>query len=117
QGGKMGVDLSVQNQNFRDQITVSETAIKQISGRSMIEVGGVWIDEGFQKSMPTMVIQAQSDAYFRLLEKQPQLRKLFGLGNYLIWVTPASTALVIDTQEGKNTISDKEIEQMFAPNK
>ena len=117
QGGKMGVDLSVQNQNFRDQITVSETAIKQISGRSMIEVGGVWIDEGFQKSMPTMVIQAQSDAYFRLLEKQPQLRKLFGLGNYLIWVTPGNTALVIDTQEGKNTISDKEIEQMFAPNR
>ena len=117
QGGKMGVDLSVQNQNFRDQITVSETAIKQISGRSMIEVGGVWIDEGFQKSMPTMVIQAQSDAYFRLLEKQPQLRKLFGLGNYLIWVTPGNTALVIDTQEGKNTISDKEIEQMFAPSK
>ena len=117
QGGKMGVDLSVQNQSFRDQITVSETAIKQISGRSMIEVGGVWIDEGFQKSMPTMVIQAQSDAYFRLLEKQPQLRKLFGLGNYLIWVTPANTALVIDTQEGKNTISDKEIEQMFAPTK
>lgn len=117
QGGKMGVDLSVQNQNFRDQITVSETAIKQISGRSMIEVGGVWIDEGFQKSMPTMIIKAQSDAYFRLLEKQPQLRKLFGLGNYLIWVTPGNTALVIDTQEGKNTISDKEIEQMFAPNK
>lgn len=82
------MDLSVQNQSFRDQTTVSETAIKQISGRSMIEVGGVWIDEGFQKSMPTMVIQAQSDAYFRLLEKQPQLRKLFGLGNYLIWVTP-----------------------------
>lgn len=117
QGGKMGVDLSVQNQNFRDQITVSETAIKQISGRSMIEVGGVWIDEGFQKSMPTMIIKAQSDAYFRLLEKQPQLRKIFGLGNYLIWVTPGNTALVIDTQEGKNTISDKEIEQMFAPNK
>lgn len=117
QGGKMGVDLSVQNQNFRDQITVSETAIKQISGRSMIEVGGVWIDEGFQKSMPTMIIKAQSDAYFRLLEKQPQLRKPFGLGNYLIWVTPGNTALVIDTQEGKNTISDKEIEQMFAPNK
>ena len=117
QGGKMGVDLSVQNQNFRDQTTVSETAIKQISGRSMIEVGGVWIDEGFLKTMPTMVIQAQSDAYFRLLEKQPHLRKLFGLGNYLIWVTPGNTALVIDTQEGKNTISDKEIEQMFAPNK
>jgi Ca-activated chloride channel family protein len=117
QGGKMGVDLSVQNQNFRDQTTVSETAIKQISGRSMIEVGGVWIDEGFLKTMPTMIIQAQSDAYFRLLEKQPHLRKLFGLGNYLIWVTPGNTALVIDTQEGKNTISDKEIEQMFAPSK
>ncbi|NBR05172.1 MAG: VWA domain-containing protein [Planctomycetes bacterium] len=117
QGGKLGVDLSVQNQSFRDQTTVSETAIKRISGRSMIEVGGVWIDEGFQKSMPTMVIQAQSDAYFRLLEKQPELRKLFSLGNYLIWVTPGNTALVIDTQEGKSTISDVEIEQMFAPNK
>jgi hypothetical protein len=35
----------------------------------------------------------------------------------LIWVTPGNTALVIDTQEGKNTISDKEIEQMFAPSK
>lgn len=117
QGGKMGVDLSVQNQSFRDQTFVSETAIRQISGRSMIEVGGVWIDEGFQKSMPSITIQAQSDAYFRLLEKKPQLRKLFSLGNYLIWVTPGNIALVIDTQEGKSTISDQEIEQMFAPNK
>ena len=117
QGGKMGVDLSVQNQSFRDQTFVSETAIRQISGRSMIEVGGVWIDEGFQKSMPSITIQAQSDAYFRLLEKKPQLRKLFSLGNYLIWVTPGNIALVIDTQEGKSTISDQEIEQIFAPNK
>ena len=117
QGGKMGVDLSVQNQSFRDQTFVSETAIKQVSGRSMIEVGGVWIDEGFQKSMPTITIQAQSDAYFRLLEKKPQLRKLFSLGNYLIWVTPGNVALVIDTQEGKSTVSDMEIEQMFTPSK
>lgn len=117
QGGKMGVDLSVQNQSFRDQTFVSETAIKQVSGRSMIEVGGVWIDEGFQKSMPTITIQAQSDAYFRLLEKKPQLRKLFSLGNYLIWVTPGNIALVIDTQDGKSAISDLEIEQIFAPNK
>ncbi len=116
QAGKLGVDLSLQNQNFRDQTTFAETAIKQISGRSMIEVGGVWIDEGFNKSMKTLVVQAQSDAYFRLLEKQPQLSKLFGMGNYLIWITPSGTALIIDTQEVKSTISDQEIDKLFSPN-
>lgn len=113
QGGKLGVDLSVQNQSFRDQVTLPNTAIRQVFGRSMIEVGGVWIDEGFQKAMPTIVVQAQSDAYFRLLEKQPQLMKIFTLGNYLIWVTPSNTALVIDTQEGEVKISDQVIDQMF----
>ena len=63
--------------------------------------------------MPTLTVKAQSDAYFRLLEKQPRLKEVFRLGNHLVWVTPNGTALLIDTSEGKEQLTDAEIDRLF----
>src|SRR5262249_13590673 len=47
QAGKLGVDLSVQMNNLRNQTRLEYTAQRSVVGRNLLEVGGVWIDEGF----------------------------------------------------------------------
>jgi Ca-activated chloride channel family protein len=117
QAGKLGVDLSVQMQNLRNQTRLEQTALRAVCGRNCMEVGGVWIDEGFDAKMNTLTVKAQSDAYFKLLEKHPRLRDVFILGNHVVWVTPSGTALVIDTSTGKDKLSDEEIDKLFVARK
>ena len=110
---KLGVELSIQMNNLRNQNRLSNTALRQVAGRNCLEIGGVWIDEAFNAKMPTLAVQAQSDAYFRILERHPKIKEVFQLGNYLVWVAPSGTALVIDANDGKKELSDAEIDKLF----
>ena len=117
QAGKLGVDLSLQTANLRNQSRLEQTALSNVYGRNCLEIGGVWIDEGFDAKMPTVTVKAQSDAYFQhpgtAAEDEGRLR----LGNHLVWVTPNGTALVIDTSDGKEKLSDEEIDKLFVAKK
>ncbi len=117
QAGKLGVDLSVTNATLRSQSRLEQTASKIVNGRNCLEIGGVWIDEGFDAKTPTLTVKAQSDAYFQLLDKEPKLREVLKLGNYLVWIAPSGTALVIDTSEGKEKLDEKEIDKLFVVKK
>src|SRR5262249_13295912 len=112
QTGNLGVNLSVHNNNLRSQSRLTLTALRQVAGRNCLEIGGVWIDENFHAQMPTLTVKAMSDAYFRLLERQPQLKEVFQLGNHLVWVAPNGTALVVDTNDGKDRLADDEIDKL-----
>jgi Ca-activated chloride channel family protein len=113
QMGKLGVDLSVQTGNLRNQTRLDNTLRRSVLGRNCQDVGGVWMDEDFDAKMPTIVVKAMSEAYFQLLERHPQLKALFELGNHLVWVSPSGTALVIDTQAGKENLAQTEIDGLF----
>jgi Ca-activated chloride channel family protein len=117
QAGKLGVDLSVQMQNLRNQSRLEQTALRNVYGRNCMEIGGVWIDEDFDAKMSFLVVKAHSDAYFKLLERQPKLKEVFKLGNHLVWIAPSGTALVIDTSNGKDKLSDEEIAKLFVAKK
>ena len=117
QAGKLGVDLSLQTANLRNQCRLDPTALKNVYGRNCLEIGGVWIDEGFDAKMPTVTIKAQSDAYFKLLERQPKIKDVLMLGNHLLWVTPNGTALIIDAGTGKEALTDAEIDALFVAKK
>jgi len=45
------------------------------------------------------------------------LKDVFRLGNHLVWVAPSGTALVIDTNDGKSELTDKEIDALFTAKK
>jgi Ca-activated chloride channel family protein len=111
--GKLGVDLAIQMNNLRNQNRLEQTAQRNVNSRNCLEIGGVWIDEGFDPKMPMVTVKAQSDAYFRILEKHPKMKDVFQLGNYLVWVTPSGTALIIDTTDGKEKLEDAEIDKLF----
>ena len=115
QEGKLGVDLSLASNTLRGQNRLSMTANQQAYGRNCVEIGGVWIDDQFAAKTKTVVVKAQSDAYFRLLELRPKLKDVFRLGNHLVWITPSGTALVIDANDGQVKLPDADIEALFKP--
>jgi Ca-activated chloride channel family protein len=117
QAGKSGVDLAIYNCNLRNQTRLEQTAQRNAYGRNCCEIGGVWIDEKFDAKTATLVVKAQSDAYFRILELQPKMKDVYRLGNHLVWLAPNGTALVIDTSEGKEKLDDAEINKLFVAKK
>jgi Ca-activated chloride channel family protein len=117
QAGKLAVDLALQVSALRNQDQLSRSATRRAAGRTCVEVGGAWVDEGFDAKMRTVTIKAQGRAYFRILERHPAVQEVFRLGNRLVWVTPSGTALVVDSQGGTEDLTDAEIDQLFAARK
>jgi Ca-activated chloride channel family protein len=118
QAGRLGVDLSIQCCNLRNQCRVEQTCQRELLGRECIEVGGIWIDTGYDaKKTKTVAVKALSDGYFKLLEKHPELKEVFRMGTHLVWVTPSGTALLLDSIAGKETLTDEEIASLFAMKK
>src|SRR5262249_4597329 len=66
---RLGVDLSCQMSDLKTQCRVQQTALRNVANRNCLELGGVWIDEGFNDKMPLVTVKAMSDAYFRILER------------------------------------------------
>ncbi|MGL6075643.1 MAG: VIT domain-containing protein [Fimbriiglobus sp.] len=113
QQGKTGVDLAITAGNLRNQDRLALTANQKVNGRNVIEVGGVWMDERYDPKQKAVTVKAQSEAYFRILEKQPKMKEVFRLGNYLLWITPNGTVLVIDGNSGQDKLPDADIDAMF----
>ncbi|HUR52984.1 MAG TPA: VIT and VWA domain-containing protein [Gemmataceae bacterium] len=117
QTGKLGVDLAFASNNLRNQSQLTLTANRQVYGRNCLEIGGVWIDDGFKAETKSVTVKAQGEGYFRILEKQPQMKDVYRLGNHLVWVTPSGTALVIDQENGAEKLTDAEIDALFVAKK
>lgn len=117
QSGTLGVDFAVHNNALRSQNQLGRTASRFVQNRNCIDVGGVWIDDGFNAKMETVTVKAMSTAYFRILERQPQVREVFQLGNYVVWVTPSGKALVIDQANGAEALADADIDRLFVAQK
>jgi Ca-activated chloride channel family protein len=114
---QLGVNLSEYFNQLKHQSQLPAVAQRQVLGRQLLEVGGVWIDQGITPQTKTQVVKAFSPAYFRILERRPETKELFQLGSHLVWITPSGTALVIDTQDGVEQLTDAEIDALFRSNR
>jgi Ca-activated chloride channel family protein len=113
QTDKLGVDLSCNINDLKNQARLQQKALQCVGSRNCLEIGGVWIDEGFTEKTPVCSVKALSDGYFRILERRPEMKDVFRLGNHLVWIAPSGTALVIDTNDGKEQLTDEEIDKLF----
>ena len=116
QEGKLGVELSLDSSELRNQSRLTETALRNVAGRNCLEYAGVWIDEGFDAKTPTLTVKAQSDAYFHLLERQPQLREVFKLGNAGL-ADSKWHRVGYRSQRGERKLGDAEIDGLFRAKK
>jgi Ca-activated chloride channel family protein len=117
QTGKEGVDLALQLKALTEQDRVTGATTRQAAGRTCVQVNGVWTDQALDGKAAVVKVKALSDAYFRMLEKHPELKELFQLGNRLVWMTPSGTVLVVEPKDGKDKMDDDEIEKLFVARK
>jgi Ca-activated chloride channel family protein len=117
QAGQVGVELSLQSEALRNGSRPDQTTVRRIANGNCFFINGAWIDETFTAKIPTIEVKALSAAYFRILERHPEVKEVFQLGNRLIWVTPSGTALVIDAGTGQEKLSDCEIDKLFVAKK
>ncbi len=113
QQDKLGVDFAVHNNALRFQNQTIKTASRNVQNRNVVEVGGVWIDDGFDAKMETVTVKAQSQAYFDILERHPAVKDVYALGNFVIWVTPSGKALIIDRNAGAEEMGPAAIDRLF----
>lgn len=113
QSGKLGVDLALDGRGLKEQEKLTQTASRAANGRQCVEVGGAWIDDRFDPKMVTVVVKAQGEAYFRILEKHAEMKDVFKLGNHLVWVSPSGKALVVDANDGVDKLADADIDALF----
>jgi Ca-activated chloride channel family protein len=114
QCGEFGVDVALELDGLKNQNQMTAKRTRQAFGRTLVEINGAWIDDKLDATpQPIVRVKAQSDAYFRLLEKQPKLKEVFQLGNRVAWVAPSGTLLVVDAA-GTEKLSDDEIAKLFA---
>lgn len=113
QEGKLGVDLASQLNDMKNQQQQGRQVQRMANRRNCIEINGVWVDEQYKKDTPTFAIKTMSNAYFKLLEKQPAMKEVLSLSKSVVWIAPNGTALVFDPSSGKEEISDEEIEKLF----
>jgi Ca-activated chloride channel family protein len=113
QSGQLGVEMSCYSNDLRNACQVTANAQRWIGSRNCLDVGGVWIDESYDAKMKVVAVKAMSQAYFRILERHPEARKVFQIGNHLVWVTPNQTALAIDASHGADNMSDTDIDRLF----
>jgi Ca-activated chloride channel family protein len=114
QYGALGVNYAHCTNSLKCQTQLKANAIQRVASRNCMEFGGVWIDEGYTPKTKTVTVKAQSNAYFQILAKQPQMKDVFKLGNHVLWIAPNGMALVIDSEDGKDRITDREIDMLFA---
>ncbi len=111
--GEAAVDLSQRLADLKTKGWVeSAPTVRIVGGHRFREVDGLWVDERFDASAPTVVLQPFGASYFRLLERHPDLKDILALGDRLIWVAPNGTALVID-EDGPDEIPDATLDALF----
>ena len=75
-------------------------------------INGVWMDMSWKKDNKPLEVQYLSDAYFKLLEKDPSLKKVFALGERVLVVLDSGKAVLI-TEAGKDKMTDEELKALF----
>jgi len=71
-------------------------AVKNVGKRMFYLLDGVWTDREFRKGMKTIALKYASDEYFRFIEKHPDLKPVFALGDRLVVCLDDKTAVVVE---------------------
>ena len=86
--------------------------VTRVDGRTFYYYAGFSVDGDFTDALPRVHVKVLSDAYFEVLEKLPELQKVFALGERIIVVVNGA-ALIID-DEGKEALDDAEWKLLVA---
>jgi Ca-activated chloride channel family protein len=117
--GKEAVDASEQLSEMKDkQVAESQDERKLLTGtakalgRKFELRDGVWTDTSWKKENEPVKVKYLGDAYFKLLEREPDLKEAFALGEQVLVVLKSGKAVLV-TKEGKKDFTDKELDALL----
>ena len=87
-------------------------AFVKAAGTRFLRFRGMWVDERFDAESELVTVKFGSAAYFKLIEKKPELVDAFKIGSGVVYVTAKGRALVV-AGEGLEEISDEQIDGLF----
>lgn len=73
---------------------------------------GMWVDERFEAGNAVTAVKFGSAAYFRLIEKHPELIDALKVAATLLYVTAPGKALVVGPS-GEERVTDQQIAELF----
>ena len=93
-------------------------ASKKVGERTMVRMGGLWVDSRFTAECRITKVKYGSEAYFKLFEGHKKLHDVFKLGTRLLIVTAKGKAVLID-EKGDETLDEAALKGLFvdAPEK
>ena len=85
---------------------VSDARVKRAGNVTFVMRDGVWTDVRYKASGPVLRVKPFSDAYFKVIELQPDLREALGVGERVI-VAGRSMAIEL-TSNGVDQLSERD---------
>ena len=117
--GKDAVDLSEKLMKLKKAEATMPTgsareraAMKSVGKKMFYRVADVWVDRDYSKESEVTKVKYASDAYFLLIEKIPELKKFFALGDRVIVVLKSGKAIQV-ADEGKEKLTEEEIAELL----
>jgi Ca-activated chloride channel family protein len=92
--------------------TGRSVAFRKALGRRFITHRGLWVDESFTDGLAVTSVRFGSAAYFRLIERRPEIVEALKLGTAVLIVTAPGQALVVG-ETGEQELSDGQIDGLF----
>ncbi len=86
-------------------------AVKKVGERTFEHWMGFWVDRAYGEKMPTVEVKYLSDAYFKLLAAEPELKDVFALGERVVVVIDGKALVIQD--EGKEQLTDEEVAELL----
>jgi hypothetical protein len=85
----------------------ADAGVQRAGNVTFVLRDSVWTDVRYKKSGEVLRVKPYSDAYFKLLELQPDLREPFSVGERVI-VAGRSMAIEL-TQSGAERLTDRDL--------
>ena len=73
---------------------------------------GTWTDTAWKQDNEVVKIKYLSDAYFKLLERDPELKEALALGEQVLVVLKSGKAILVG-EDGKDNLSNAELDGLF----
>lgn len=89
----------------------SLTGVVQTGNRAFFNKNGLWMDTEYEGKIEPVKIQRFSDAYFKLLDRAPEVGKYYALGDQVIFLLNGKAIQIAD--EGKTDFTPAELNTLI----
>lgn len=114
--GKASVESAAYLRRLREAERTAErgqvAACRRAGGVRFFEYRGMWVDERFEERHEVTMVRFGSAAYFRILERRPELIEKLKIAQAMVVVTSRDRALVVG-ESGAEELSEAAIDRLF----